>query len=141
RGKDRRRQRGPARRGHRVHHPCRFARHRTGGGAGVSWLRGLFPVRREERGIVSLLYVVLAITVIANWVGKVGSNAIFIKNVGVTLLPIAYVLAPVVLLVASSLIFSLVGRMRRRDLFIWYVGVVTVLSIAAQVLLPVTSGD
>ena len=107
----------------------------------MTWLRGLFPVRREERGIVSLLYVVLAITVIANWVGKVGSNAIFIKNVGVTLLPIAYVLAPVVLLVASSLIFSLVGRMRRRDLFIWYVGVVTVLSIAAQVLLPVTSGD
>src|SRR5205085_2273098 len=50
-------------------------------------------------------------------------------------------IAPVVLLVASSVIFSLVGRMRRRDLFIWYVGLVTVLSIAAQVLLPVTTGD
>jgi hypothetical protein len=105
------------------------------------WLRSLFPVRREERGVVFLLYTLLSVTVIANWVGKVGSNSIFIKSVGVTYLPVAYVLAPVVLLVASSVIFTLVGRMRRRDLFIWYVGIVTVLSIAAQVLLPVTSGD
>lgn len=107
----------------------------------MTWLRGLFPVRREERGIVFLLYTLLSITVIANWVGKVGSNSIFIKSVGVTSLPIAYVIAPLVLLVASTIIFSLVGKMRRRDLFIWYVGVVTVLSIAAQVLLPVTSTD
>ena len=107
----------------------------------MSWLRSLFPVRREERGIVFLLYTLLSVTVIANWVGKVGSNSIFIKSVGVTYLPIAYLIAPVVLLVASSVIFSLVGRMRRRDLFIWYVGIVTVLSVAAQVLLPVTSTD
>jgi len=107
----------------------------------MSWLRGLFPVRREERGIVFLLYTLLSITVIANWVGKVGSNSIFIKSVGVKYLPIAYVIAPLVLLVASSVIFSLVGRMRRRDLFIWYVGLVTLLSIAAQVLLPVTGTD
>jgi hypothetical protein len=107
----------------------------------VSWIRSLYPVRREERGIVFLLYTLLSITVIANWVGKVGSNSIFIKSVGVKYLPIAYVIAPVVLLVASSVIFSLVGRMRRRDLFIWYVGIVTVLSVAAQLLLPVTSTD
>ena len=107
----------------------------------MSWLRSLFPVRRDERGIVFLLYALLSITVVANWVGKVGSNSIFIKSVGVTALPYAYVLAPLVLLVASSIIFALVGRMRRRDLFIWYVGVVAVLSIAAQVLLPVTSLD
>ncbi|HEY8731411.1 MAG TPA: hypothetical protein VIN69_05480 [Candidatus Limnocylindria bacterium] len=107
----------------------------------MRWLSGLFPVKREERGIVFLLYALLSVTVIANWVGKVGSNSIFIKNVGVKYLPIAYVLAPVVLLVASTLIFSLVGKMRRRDLFIWYVGVVTVLSIAAQVLLPITGTD
>ena len=107
----------------------------------MSWLRRLFPVRRDERGIVFLLYALLSITVIANWVGKVGSNSIFIKSVGVTALPYAYVVAPLVLLVASSIIFALVGRMRRRELFIWYVGVVTVLSIAAQVLLPVTSLD
>ncbi|HAF08860.1 MAG TPA: hypothetical protein DCK98_02105 [Chloroflexi bacterium] len=105
------------------------------------WLRSLYPVRRAERGIVGLLYTLLSITVVANWVGKVGSNSIFIKSVGVKYLPIAYVIAPVVLLVASSVIFSLVGRMRRRDLFIWYVGIVTVLSVAAQVLLPVTSTD
>ncbi|HEX6061666.1 MAG TPA: hypothetical protein VF001_06305 [Candidatus Limnocylindria bacterium] len=107
----------------------------------MSWLRGLFPVRREERGIVFLLYTLLTVTVIANWVGKVGSNSIFIKSVGVTYLPIAYVIAPLVLLIASSVIFSLVGRMRRRDLFIWYVGIVTLLSIAAQVLLPVSNTD
>ena len=107
----------------------------------MSWLRGLFPVRREERGIVFLLYTLLSITVIANWVGKVGSNSIFIKSVGVQYLPIAYVIAPLVLLVASSVIFALVGRMRRRDLFIWYVGLVTLLSIAAQVLLPITNTD
>ncbi len=107
----------------------------------MTWFRGLFPVRREERGIVFLLYTLLSVTVIANWVGKVGSNSIFIKSVGVTYLPIAYIVAPLVLLVASSIIFSLVGRMRRRDLFIWYVGMVTVLSIAAQVLLPVSDTD
>ena len=107
----------------------------------MSWLRGLFPVRPEERGLVSLLYALLAITVIANWAGKVGSNAIFIKSVGVTYLPIAYIIAPLVLLVASSVIFSLVGRMRRRDLFIWYVGIVAVLSVVAQVLLPVSDTD
>jgi AAA family ATP:ADP antiporter len=107
----------------------------------MSWLRGLFPVRREERPIVFLLYTLLSITVIANWVGKVGSNSIFIKSVGVKYLPIAYVIAPLVLLVASSVIFSLVGRMRRRDLFIWYVGLVTLLSIVAQVLLPITNTD
>ncbi len=107
----------------------------------MSWLGGLFPVRRGERGIVVLLYTLLSITVIANWVGKVGSNSIFIKSVGVTYLPIAYVIAPLVLLVASSVIFSLVGKMRRRDLFIWYVGIVTVLSVAAQVFLPVSSTD
>ena len=107
----------------------------------MTWLRGLFPVRREERGIVFLLYTLLSVTVIANWVGKVGSNSIFIKNVGVAYLPVAYVLAPVVLLIASSVIFSLVGRMRRRNLFIWYVGFVTVISVVAQVALPVTSVD
>ena len=107
----------------------------------MSWLRSLFPVRRDERGIVFLLYALLSVTVIANWVGKVGSNAIFIKSVGVTYLPIAYIIAPLVLLVASSVIFSLVGRMRRRDLFIWYVGIVAVLSVVAQVLLPVSDTD
>ena len=107
----------------------------------MTWLRSLFPVKREERGIVFLLYALLTVTVIANWVGKVGSNSIFIKSVGVTYLPIAYVIAPIVLLVASSVIFALVSRMRRRDLFIWYVGIVAVLSIAAQVLLPVSNAD
>ena len=107
----------------------------------MSWLRSLFPVRREERGIVFLLYTLLSVTVVANWVGKVGSNSIFIKNVGVSYLPIAYILAPLVLLISSSVIFAFVGKMRRRDLFIWYVGLVTVVSIAAQIALPVTSTD
>ncbi|MEA2661693.1 MAG: antiporter, family [Chloroflexota bacterium] len=107
----------------------------------MTGLRSLFPVRRDELGIVVLLYALLSITVIANWVGKVGSNSIFIKSVGVTYLPVAYILAPVVLLIASSIIFSLVGKMRRRNLFIWYVGAVAVLSVAAQVLLPVSDTD
>jgi AAA family ATP:ADP antiporter len=107
----------------------------------MTWLRSLFPVKREERGIVFLLYTLLTVTVIANWVGKVGSNSIFIKSVGVTYLPVAYVIAPIVLLIASTIIFSLVSKMRRRDLFIWYVGIVAVLSIAAQVLLPVSGTD
>lgn len=107
----------------------------------MTLLRRLFPVRREERSIVLLLYALLSITVIANWVGKVGSNSIFIKNVGVAYLPIAYILAPVVLLLASSVIFSLVGKMRRRNLFIWYVAIVTVLSIVAQAALPLFPSD
>jgi AAA family ATP:ADP antiporter len=107
----------------------------------MTWLRSLIPVRPEERRIVLLLYAILSVTVIANWVGKVGSNSIFIKNVGVGYLPFAYILAPVVLLAASSVIFALVGQMRRRDLFIWYVGLVTLISIVAQIALPVTSTD
>ena len=107
----------------------------------IGYLKGLYPVKREERGVVFLLYALLTITVIANWVGKVGSNSIFIKNVGVPFLPLAYILAPVVLLIASSVIFTLVGRMRRRDLFIWYVGFVTVLSIVAQVGLSISAAD
>ena len=98
----------------------------------IAYLRGLFPVRREERGIVWLLYALLTLTVVANWVGKVGTNSIFIKQVGVSYLPIAYVLAPLTLLAASTLIFSLVGRMRRRDLLVWYIGFVCVVSIATQ---------
>ena len=107
----------------------------------IGWLKGLVPVRHEERGVVLMLYALLTVTVIANWIGKVGTNSIFIKKVGVTSLPYAYVIAPVVLLLASTLIFSLVGRVRRRELFIWYVGVVAVLSIATHAALGLGTVD
>lgn len=105
------------------------------------WLSGLFPVRREERGVVLTLYALLTVTVIANWIGKVGTNSIFIKKVGVTSLPYAYVIAPIVLLLASTLIFSLVGRVRRRELFIWYVAIVALLSVATHLAMDLGTVD
>lgn len=91
--------------------------------------------------MVLTLYALLTVTVIANWIGKVGTNSIFIKKVGVTSLPYAYVIAPIVLLFASTLIFSLVGRIRRRELFIWYVGIVAVLSVVTHAAMDLGAFD
>jgi AAA family ATP:ADP antiporter len=93
----------------------------------------LLPVRRGERRTVALLYGLLALMVAADWVGKVGADSLFVKRVGVQLLPVMYILTPIVMLGASGLLFGLVDRLSPRRLFFSYVAVTTVLSFATQV--------
>ncbi len=107
----------------------------------IGYLRGLLPVRREERSLVFLLYALLTLMVLADWVGKVGADAVFIKRVGVNFLPAMYIVTPLVMLAASSFIFGLVDRLRRRDLLFWYVAVVVVLSVVTQIAMSVGGPD
>ncbi len=106
-----------------------------------AFLRGLLPVRREERGTVLLLYGLLTVMVLADWVGKVGTNAVFVKRVGVTYLPVMYIVTPIVMLAASTVIFGLVDRIRRRDLFVWYIAIVAALSVATQAAMSFGNAD
>jgi len=103
----------------------------------IGYLRGLIPVRRDERPTVLLLYVVLVVMVLADWVGKVGADSLFIKRVGVTYLPVMYIITPVVMLVASGALFFLVDRMSARRLLVWYIGGTMVASFATWVALSV----
>ncbi|GAC1702564.1 MAG: hypothetical protein NVS9B6_18920 [Candidatus Limnocylindrales bacterium] len=98
----------------------------------IGYIRGLLPVKREERLLVLFLYALLTVMVFSDWIGKVGADAIFVKRVGVTALPVLYILTPAVMLVASGVIFGLVDRLRRRDLFVWYIGLTALLSVGTQ---------
>lgn len=104
-------------------------------------LRMLLPVRREERATVGLLYGLLALMVAADWVGKVGADSVFVKRVGVTYLPVMYILTPIVMLGASTLLFGLVDRLSPRRLFVWYVAATTALSFATQAALSLGGPD
>ena len=102
----------------------------------AAYVRGLLPVRRDERRLVAFLYVLLTIMVLADWIAKVGTNSLLIKRVGVEVIPVMYVVTPIVLLFTSMALFALVGRMRRRTLLLWYVAFVTVASVVIQLALP-----
>lgn len=107
----------------------------------MRYLRSLMPVKREEWPLVALLYTLLTLMVLADWIGKVGTNAVFVKRVGVTYLPVMYIVTPIVMLVVSTALFSLVDRMRRRDLFFWYIAFTAVLSIVTQLAMPIGGPD
>ncbi|HVR88176.1 MAG TPA: hypothetical protein VHG53_01360 [Candidatus Limnocylindria bacterium] len=107
----------------------------------IGYLRGLMPVRRDERATVLLLYGLLVVMVLADWVGKVGADAIFIKRVGVTYLPVMYILTPLVMLAASGVLFALVDRMSTRRLLVLYIAGTMVLSVVTQLALVVGSVD
>ncbi len=100
------------------------------------YVRGLFPVRRDERGLVLFLYALLTLMVLADWIAKVGTNSLLVKRVSVQVIPVMYIVTPLVLLAASMALFALVGRMLRRTLLFWYVGIVMVASGALQLALP-----
>lgn len=104
-------------------------------------LRTLLPVRPGERRTVALLYGLLVLMVLADWVGKVGADTIFIKRVGLTYLPVMYILTPLVMLVASTFLFGLVDRMSARRLFFWYIVATGVFSTATQLALTFGSAD
>src|SRR5438445_13770129 len=99
-------------------------------------LRRLFadalPLRRGERGLGLFLYGLLTLMVAADWVGKLGADALFVKRYGVQYVPWMYIITPVAMLAVSALIFFFVDRVRRRTLLLWYVAGVTLLSVAIQ---------
>ncbi len=99
-------------------------------------LAGLVPLRRGEWKLALFLYGVLTLMVAADWVGKLGADALFVKRYGVDRIPQMYIVTPIVMLLVSGLIFYFVDRVRQRTMLIWYVASVTVLSIAIQALIP-----
>jgi ATP/ADP translocase len=95
-------------------------------------VRGAIPVKRGERGLGLFLYVLLTLMVAADWVGKLGADALFVKRYGVEYVPVMYIVTPIAMIAVSALIFFFVDRVRRRTMLLWYVASVSVLSIAIQ---------
>jgi ATP/ADP translocase len=94
--------------------------------------RDAFPLRRGEWGLGLFLYALLTLMVAADWVGKLGADALFVKRWGVNYVSVMYIVTPIAMLAVSALIFFFVDRVRRRTLLLWYVAGVTVLSLAIQ---------
>ena len=99
-------------------------------------VRPLLPIRREERGLAILLYVLLSLMVLSDWVGKVGANALFVKRFGVEYIPLMYVITPIAMLATSALLFAFLDHVRRRTLLAGYIAAVMVASLAIQIALP-----
>ena len=99
-------------------------------------LSDVVPLRRGEWKLALFLYGVLTLMVAADWVGKLGADALFVKRYGVDEIPKMYIVTPIVMLAVSALIFYFVDRVRRRTMLLWYVASVTVASIVIQALIP-----
>src|SRR5438445_2705714 len=99
-------------------------------------LRRLFadalPLRRGERGLGLFLYGLLTLMVAADWVGKLGADALFVERDGVQYVPWRYTVTPIAMLAVSALLFFFVDRVRRRTMLLWYVAGTTLLSVAIQ---------
>jgi ATP/ADP translocase len=98
----------------------------------VSLLRDAVPLRRGEWGLALFLYFLLTVMVGADWVGKLGADALFVKRYGVQNVPWMYIITPIAMLVVSALIFFFIDRMRRRTMLLVYVFAVTLLSVGIQ---------
>src|SRR2546421_7139454 len=68
----------------------------------------------------------------ADWIGKLGADALFVKRYGVQYVPWMYIITPVAMLTVSALIFFFADRGRRRTMLLWYVAGTTLLSISIQ---------
>lgn len=97
-----------------------------------SIVRDALPLRRGEWGLALFLYFLLTVMVGADWVGKLGADALFVKRYGVQNVPWMYVITPIAMLAVSALIFFFIDRMRRRTMLLVYVAAVTVFSLALQ---------
>src|SRR5436309_6671941 len=95
-------------------------------------LRDAMPLRRGEWGLALFLYFLLTVMVGADWVGKLGADALFVKRYGVEYVPVMYIVTPVAMLAVSAVIFFSVDRVRRRTMLLWYVAGVTLLAILIQ---------
>lgn len=90
------------------------------------------PLRRGEWGLALFLYFLLTVMVGADWVGKLGADALFVKRYGIQNVPFMYIITPIAMLAVSALIFFFIDRMRRRTMLLVYVAAVTLLSITIQ---------
>jgi hypothetical protein len=90
------------------------------------------PLRRGEWALALFLYFLLTVMVGADWVGKLGADALFVKRYGVQNVPWMYIITPIAMLAVSALIFFFIDRMRRRTMLLVYVAAVTLLSIGIQ---------
>jgi ATP/ADP translocase len=95
-------------------------------------LRDALPLRRGEWGLALFLYFLLTVMVGADWVGKLGADALFVKRYGVANVPWMYIITPIAMLAVSALIFFFIDRMRRRTMLLVYVAAVTLFSIGLQ---------
>ena len=95
-------------------------------------LRDAMPLRRGEWGLALFLYFLLTVMVGADWVGKLGADALFVKRYGVQNVPWMYIITPIAMLAVSALIFFFIDRMRRRTMLLVYVAAVTIASIGIQ---------
>jgi ATP/ADP translocase len=95
-------------------------------------LRDAMPLRRGEWGLALFLYFLLTVMVGADWVGKLGADALFVKRYGVQNVPWMYIITPIAMLAVSALIFFFIDRMRRRTMLLFYVAAVTLASILIQ---------
>jgi ATP/ADP translocase len=90
------------------------------------------PLRRGEWGLALFLYFLLTVMVGADWVGKLGADALFVKRYGVQNVPWMYIITPIAMLAVSALIFFFIDRMRRRTMLLFYVAAVTLASVLIQ---------
>ncbi len=95
-------------------------------------LRDAMPLRRGEWGLALFLYFLLTVMVGADWVGKLGADALFVKRYGVQNIPWMYIITPIAMLAVSALIFFFIDRMRRRTMLLVYVAAVTLMSVGIQ---------
>ncbi len=102
----------------------------------LDFSRRFLPVRREERQLVIVLYSLLTVMVLSDWVGKVGADSLFVKRFGIQYIPAMYIVTPLAMLATSALLFAVIDRMPRRTLLLSYVTVVMFASIAIQAALP-----
>src|SRR5687767_9034352 len=98
----------------------------------MRFLRDALPLRRGEWGLALFLYFLLTVMVGADWVGKLGADALFVKRYGIQNVPWMYVITPIAMLAVSALIFFFIDRMRRRTMLLVYVASVALLSVGIQ---------
>src|SRR3954468_10337130 len=101
-------------------------------------VRDAFPLRRGELGLALFLYFLLTLMVAADWVGKLGADALFVKRYGVQNVPWMYIITPIAMLAVSALIFFFIDRTRRRTMLLVYVAGVTLFSIGLQYAITAT---
>src|SRR5687767_13109012 len=98
----------------------------------MRFVRDALPLRRGEWGLALFLYFLLTVMVGADWVGKLGADALFVKRYGIQNVPWMYIITPIAMLAVSALIFFFIDRMRRRTMLLVYVAAVALLSVGIQ---------
>src|SRR5256712_8456410 len=95
-------------------------------------LRDALPLRRSEWGLALFLYFLLMVMVGADWVGKLGADALFVKRYGVQNVPFMYIITPIAMLAVSALIFFFIDLIRRRTILLVFLLAVTLASEGIQ---------